>query len=211
MSRKTRMAAEMDSLIADAQPGETLIARDTGIAPLVAGELALTNRRLILLHLKLPAGFQSVVVPVGDLRSVVFDGSRTGATNHMLTVTLQQGRINFRFGTHKHNPTGERWRGLISDVIRANATPAVPRHAAPATPGPTDLAEHLERLAGLHATGALSDAEFAASKAKLLGHDYCTSACRGSSGARHSLAYRHRGLSDDRVAASGPTANEAGT
>lgn len=38
-----------------------------------------------------------------------------------------------------------------------------------AEPQPGDETEHLEQLAKLHATGALTDAEFAAVKAKLLG------------------------------------------
>jgi Short C-terminal domain len=38
-----------------------------------------------------------------------------------------------------------------------------------AEPEPGDEIEHLEQLAKLHATGALTDAEFAAAKAKLLG------------------------------------------
>jgi hypothetical protein len=38
-----------------------------------------------------------------------------------------------------------------------------------AEPEPGDEVEHLEQLAKLHATGALTDAEFAAAKAKLLG------------------------------------------
>ena len=38
-----------------------------------------------------------------------------------------------------------------------------------AEPKPGDEVEHLEQLAQLHATGALTDAEFAAAKAKLLG------------------------------------------
>ena len=39
----------------------------------------------------------------------------------------------------------------------------------PASPPTKDLAEQLERLSQLHASGALSDAEFAAAKARLLG------------------------------------------
>ncbi len=38
-----------------------------------------------------------------------------------------------------------------------------------AEPEPSDVIEHLEQLAKLHETGALTDAEFAVAKAKLLG------------------------------------------
>lgn len=49
------------------------------------------------------------------------------------------------------------------------AQPAAP--AAPAAPvsGGDDLLAQIERLGQLHASGVLSDAEFAAAKAKLLG------------------------------------------
>jgi hypothetical protein len=45
-------------------------------------------------------------------------------------------------------------------------------HAAPAAapaPGPADTTAELERLAKLHESGALTDAEFAAAKSRLLG------------------------------------------
>lgn len=41
--------------------------------------------------------------------------------------------------------------------------------SAPPQPTSPDVAEKLKELAGMHASGALSDAEFAAAKAKLLG------------------------------------------
>ncbi len=41
--------------------------------------------------------------------------------------------------------------------------------SAGAAPGATDDAAEIERLAGLHASGVLTDEEFAAAKAKILG------------------------------------------
>jgi uncharacterized membrane protein YebE (DUF533 family) len=47
---------------------------------------------------------------------------------------------------------------------------AAPPQAAPAAPAPApDSTAELERLAKLHESGALTDEEFAAAKAKLLG------------------------------------------
>jgi len=46
--------------------------------------------------------------------------------------------------------------------------PAPPPPAAPA-PAADDATSELERLASLHASGVLSDEEFAAAKAKVLG------------------------------------------
>ncbi|MFF3065821.1 SHOCT domain-containing protein [Oerskovia sp. NPDC057915] len=49
----------------------------------------------------------------------------------------------------------------------AQAPPAAPAAAAPAAGG-SDLLAQIEQLGQLHASGVLSDAEFAAAKAKLL-------------------------------------------
>ena len=49
------------------------------------------------------------------------------------------------------------------------AAPAVAPPAAPAAPTGGDTTEQLAQLAQLHASGALTDAEFTAAKAKLLG------------------------------------------
>jgi hypothetical protein len=62
-----------------------------------------------------------------------------------------------------------RWQAQESQA--APPPPAAPAYApAPAAPVPVDpTTAQLERLAGLHASGVLSDEEFAAAKAKLLG------------------------------------------
>ncbi|MGW6225760.1 SHOCT domain-containing protein [Cellulosimicrobium cellulans] len=52
---------------------------------------------------------------------------------------------------------------------QAAAQYAQPASAAPAAAPQDDLLGQLERLGQLHASGVLSDAEFAAAKAKLLG------------------------------------------
>jgi hypothetical protein len=49
------------------------------------------------------------------------------------------------------------------------AQPAAPVAAAPAPAGGTDVLAQLQQLASLKESGMLSDAEFAAAKAKLLG------------------------------------------
>ena len=50
------------------------------------------------------------------------------------------------------------------------APPPAPPAPAPAAPGPAadDAASEIERLASLHDSGALTDDEFAAAKAKIL-------------------------------------------
>jgi len=53
----------------------------------------------------------------------------------------------------------------------AQQAAAQPAAAAPAAPAPAgdDITAQLEKLASLHTSGVLSDEEFAAAKAKLLG------------------------------------------
>ena len=51
----------------------------------------------------------------------------------------------------------------------AYAAPPPPPAPAPASTGGSDVTAELERLAGLRNQGVLSDEEFAAAKAKLLG------------------------------------------
>jgi hypothetical protein len=55
--------------------------------------------------------------------------------------------------------------------LQAQQTAAAPAAAAPAPAAPAgnDLTAQLQQLAALHTAGVLSDAEFAAGKAKLLG------------------------------------------
>ena len=49
------------------------------------------------------------------------------------------------------------------------APPPAPPAPAPAEPAPADAASEIERLASLHDSGALTDDEFAAAKANVLG------------------------------------------
>jgi len=58
--------------------------------------------------------------------------------------------------------------GNLADLARVKAE--LRHQAQPADASGSDPVEQLEKLAGLHASGALSDAEFAAAKAKLLGN-----------------------------------------
>lgn len=70
----------------------------------------------------------------------------------------------------------ERWQqqdyGQQADYAQqqaAYAAPPPPPAPAPAGTGGSDVTAELERLAGLRNQGVLSDEEFAAAKAKLLG------------------------------------------
>jgi hypothetical protein len=56
----------------------------------------------------------------------------------------------------------------ISDLEQQQAAPAAPAPAAEPAAGPSML-DQLNQLAGLHQSGMLTDEEFSAAKAKLLG------------------------------------------
>jgi hypothetical protein len=56
----------------------------------------------------------------------------------------------------------------LSDLEQQQA-PAAPSQQVPAAPATSPMLEQLNQLAALHQQGALTDAEFAAAKAKLLG------------------------------------------
>jgi hypothetical protein len=56
----------------------------------------------------------------------------------------------------------------IRDLEQQQAPPA-PSQQAPAAPATSPMLDQLNQLAALHQQGALTDAEFAAAKAKLLG------------------------------------------
>ena len=60
-------------------------------------------------------------------------------------------------------------RGPQAEAAMASTAPAAANSAGPAAATTTDLAAQLKLLADLKAAGVLSDAEFEAAKAKLLG------------------------------------------
>jgi hypothetical protein len=65
----------------------------------------------------------------------------------------------------QQNQYNEQAQEAYAQTQAPQAPPAAPPPAAP----PADSTAELERLAKLHESGALNDAEFAAAKSKLLG------------------------------------------
>lgn len=59
--------------------------------------------------------------------------------------------------------------GMRAGERRGQEQAAQQQAAQPAAPASTDMTAELQKLSDLHASGALSDEEFAASKKKLLG------------------------------------------
>jgi hypothetical protein len=76
------------------------------------------------------------------------------------TATAVSGRV----AHHQHKKSGQ-----ASEPVPAAQAHAAPAAAPPpANAGGTDLVGRLQSLAGLRASGALTDQEFALAKAKLL-------------------------------------------
>lgn len=61
----------------------------------------------------------------------------------------------------------QRWAGQQEQQMAA--APPEPAYAAPPAPAADDPIEKLKQLAELHTAGVLTDEEFAAAKAKILG------------------------------------------
>lgn len=116
------------------------------------GELKLHLNQITGIDLKKPgamAGRFTVIAPGGVQRSGMF-----AARSHRddpLTVLFQH------------------WRLDEFTALRDAVLAAIAAQRQQTTPAVTDLAEQLRQLTALHATGALSDEEFAAAKTRLLG------------------------------------------
>ena len=69
-------------------------------------------------------------------------------------------------GHHKAKKNAEAQQAPADDQAQYAPPPAEPAQYAPP---PADPADEIEHLAQLHASGAMTDEEFAAAKAKVLG------------------------------------------
>lgn len=81
------------------------------------------------------------------------------------TATAVSGRVQRR----QAEKFAQRDAQIYADREEAYQQQVAPAAAAPAASGGDDVLDQLERLGQLHAQGVLTDDEFAAQKAKLLG------------------------------------------
>ena len=141
--------------------------------------LALTDRRVVIVSAGRfvvgPATYPEI--DLADVRTVRYHrgSARAGAmeggfkhtvrSQHQLSITSSTGdySVNFHMRGARNNE-GVDWPTLILRQKRARSAPP---SAAPSAA--SDLAGQVERLARLRRDGILTDAEFAAAKAKLLG------------------------------------------
>jgi hypothetical protein len=99
-------------------------------------------------------------VRLADVKSVDFSkGSIRDGTRNQVTIASASGRL----GPLAIDETeGRRWAELAESQLRKINQDQVPQPSG-------DLAQQLTQLAELHGQGALSDREFEAAKARLLG------------------------------------------
>lgn len=88
------------------------------------------------------------------------------------TATAVSGRVQRRqaekYASRDANIYAEREAAYEQQVAPMQQAPA-PAQAAPAASGEDSVIDQLEKLGQLHSSGVLTDDEFAAEKAKLLG------------------------------------------
>lgn len=120
-------------------------------------------------------------IPVGEIVAITIDsevtskshagralmfgvlaGGKSSQTDAIVTITVRNGETAI-FKVGKMSPS--RVQAKLSPWIAAHVAPAASPAAAPAADASVD---QLQGLAALHASGALTDEEFTAAKARLL-------------------------------------------
>jgi hypothetical protein len=154
-----------------------LMASETILAPLFVsfglkpGVLALTEERIIVCHARTGTsgfGVRRAQVRLADVKSVAFSkGSIRDGTHNQVTIASASGRL----GPLAIDETeGRRWAELAESQLRKVNPDQTHDHVHVHVPRPPgDLAQQLTQLAELHGRGDLSDREFEAAKARLLG------------------------------------------
>ena len=89
------------------------------------------------------------------------------------TATAVSGRVARRqaekYSSRDAQIYADRDAAYQQQVAASNPPPPAPPAAAPAAPAENDMIQQLKDLADLHTQGILTDDEFAAQKAKILG------------------------------------------
>jgi hypothetical protein len=107
----------------------------------------------------------------GRQRDRIRSGEREGVLMGMRRRSRRRGLVvGAAVGHHMATKSAERQQGSAEEYEEpAQAAPPPPPAPAAVVPPPADPADQIEHLAQLHTSGALSDDEFAAAKAKILG------------------------------------------
>ncbi|GAA0692160.1 hypothetical protein GCM10010193_53350 [Kitasatospora atroaurantiaca] len=152
-------AAALRSVESSVVPGEQPVAATAGRHPdhFRKGALVLTTRRLLFLK----DGKPPLPVALDAVTDVTV--TRTRLNGEVLKIVALTGAHRFE-DVVKAEIFADRIRSTAAAARRTPGTPA----AAPVAP-PVDLLDQLERLAALHASGALTDEEFSRAKQRLIG------------------------------------------
>ena len=162
LSTKFGMKRELERIGEHLHPGEVVSHLAGGSYGGGQGLLALTDRRLFFfrdgrMH-KASEDF-----PLSQVSSVQWkSGLSTG------TVSIHASNAVVKIGT-VNKVDGEAIVGAAREAVHAANVAPGQTLVAPVVDAPADVAAQLANLAQLHDSGALSDDEFAAAKARVLG------------------------------------------
>lgn len=108
-------------------------------------------------------GAGTEMIPIRSISSVTTkkDGLRFWA----VSIVTSGNTIDMRVTKEE----ADQAKGLLTQLMLAPASPAPVAAPAPAAPAEPDSMDQLKKLAELHQAGVLTDEEFAAKKAQLLG------------------------------------------
>ncbi|MFJ2186831.1 SHOCT domain-containing protein [Kitasatospora sp. NPDC087861] len=164
-NNKANQAEAVRTVEAAVIDGENPVASTAGRHPdhFRKGVLVLTTHRLLFLK----DGKPPVPVPLTAVTDATV--TRTKLNGDVLTVVALTGSHRFE-DVAKADVFAERLREAARRARTAPPTKPTPTDAAPAELNAGDqLLGQLERLAALHASGALTDEEFTRAKARLIG------------------------------------------
>ncbi|MFF1906557.1 SHOCT domain-containing protein [Kitasatospora sp. NPDC058218] len=161
-SNRDNRAEALRTVEANVVPDERPVASTAGRHPdhFRKGVLVLTTQRLLFLK----DGKPPVPVPLSAVTDATV--AKTRLNGEVLLVVALTGSHRFE-DVVKAEVFAEQVRAAARLVRDASAEPRV-APAAPAASG-AELLDQLERLAALHAAGALTDEEFGRAKQRLIG------------------------------------------
>ncbi|WP_406199437.1 SHOCT domain-containing protein [Kitasatospora sp. NBC_01560] len=159
-------AAALRTVEANVAPGERPVASTAGRHPdhFRKGVLVLTTHRLLFLK----DGKPPLPVPLTAVTDATV--TRTRLNGEVLLVVALTGSHRFE-DVVKAEVFAEQLRAAarLAREAERKAPAAVPGAPAPAPSSGAELLDQLERLATLHAAGALTDEEFGRAKQRLIG------------------------------------------
>lgn len=141
---------------------------DEEVSAIEVGTLAVTDERVVFSGLDAAANW-----PHADLRGVRYErGGRSifGAAAAIRLIERGGNEIYFT-PDQKHKAASDRLAGVLDEQIRRGGSrrTAEPAQRSAPTPARSSISSELSQLAGLHREGVLTDDEFAAAKARVVG------------------------------------------